>query len=59
MLKIEAMEALGKFGTNATQAIPHLATIMKGPDAQLAACAFAALNYITPGTYTNSPTLPH
>jgi hypothetical protein len=58
MLKIEAMEALGKFGTNATQAISHLATIMKGPDAQLAARAFAALNHITPGTYTNSPTPP-
>jgi len=58
MLRIEAMEALGKFGTNATQAIPHLDNIMRGPDAQLAACAFAALNQITPGTYTNSPTPP-
>jgi hypothetical protein len=58
MLKIEAMEALGKFGTNAAQAIPHLANIMKGPDSQLAAGAFAALKQITPGTYTNSPTPP-
>jgi hypothetical protein len=56
MLRIEAMEALGKFGTNATQAIPDLAKIMKGPDTQLAARAFAALRQITPGTYTNYAT---
>jgi HEAT repeat protein len=56
LLRIEAIEALGKLGTNSIQAIAHLAKMMKGPDAQFAARAFTALNYITPGSYTNSPT---